>query len=132
MTHPILYVDRSEIHPGAVPALRAAVTRLVSFIEAQEPQLLAYGFSIDDESRSMVVTAVHPDSASLERHLTIGGDEFRKVGRHIELRSIEVVGPVSARAVERLQEKAAALGSDARVDVKAVAAGFSRLTTCEA
>jgi hypothetical protein len=76
----------------------------------------------------MVVAAVHPDSASLERHLSIGGDEFRRVGRYIDLRSIEVVGPVSARAIEQLEEKAAALGEAATIEITQVVAGFSRLT----
>jgi hypothetical protein len=127
MSQPILYLDRSKIRSGAESELPEAVSRLVSFVEAEEPQLLVYGVSIDEASMSMVVSAVHPDSSSLERHLSIGAAEFRKVGRFIDLQSIEVVGPVSARAAERLQEKAAALGSGATVAISAVAAGFSRL-----
>lgn len=128
MSHPILYLDRSTIRSGAESELREAVSRLVSFVKDEEPQLLAYAFSIDEASQSMVVSAVHPDSASLERHLAIGGDEFRKVGRYIDLQSIEVVGAVSPRAAEQLQEKAAALGASATVAINAVAAGFSRLS----
>ena len=127
MSHPILYFDRSDIHPGMEPELRKAVPRLVAFVKAQQPQLLVYGISIEDSSHSMVVSAVHPDSASLERHLSIGGDQFRKIGRFIELRSIEVVGPVSVRAVLQLEEKAASLGERATVEVSQVVAGFSRL-----
>ena len=127
MSHPILYLDRSTIHPGVEAELREAVSRLVAFVEDQQPQLLAYGFSIDDSSHEMIVSAVHPDSASLERHLAMGGDEFRRVGRYIQLESIDVVGPVSDHAVEQLKQKAAALGEGASIHISAVAAGFSRL-----
>jgi hypothetical protein len=127
MSYPILYLDRSTIHPGTEVELREAVARLVALVEDQQPQLLAYGFSIDDSSHAMIVSAVHPDSASLERHLAMGGDEFRRVGRYIELESIEVVGPVSDRAVEQLKQKAAALGDGASIHISPVAAGFSRL-----
>jgi len=127
MSHPILYLDRSAIHPGREVELREAVSHLMAFVEDQQPQLLAYGVSIDDSSHAMVVSAIHPDSASLERHLAIGGDEFRKVGRYIQLQSIEVVGPVSERAVEQLERKAAALGEGVSIHVSGVTAGFSRL-----
>jgi quinol monooxygenase YgiN len=128
MSHPILYLDRSTVRPGIEAELRDAVARLVAFVSDEEPQLLAYEVAIDETSHSMVVAAVHPDSASLERHLSIGGDEFRRVGRYIDLRSIEVVGPVSARAIEQLEEKAAALGEAATIEITQVVAGFSRLT----
>jgi len=127
MSQPILYLDRSTIHPGMEARLREAVSRLVAFVEEQQPQVLAYGVSIDDASHAMVVSAVHPDSASLERHLAMGGDEFRKVGTFIELQSIQVVGALSDHAVEQLGRKAAALGEHATVEISPVAAGFSRL-----
>ena len=127
MSQPILYLDRSTIHPGMEVQLREAVSRLVAFVEEQQPQLLVYGCSIDDTSHTMVVSAVHPDSASLERHLAIGGDEFRKVGTYIQLQSIQVVGPVSDHAVEQLNRKAAALGDGVSIDISPVTAGFSRL-----
>jgi hypothetical protein len=125
MTGPILYIDRSDVRPGTVAELRSAVSHLVAFIEAREPQLLAYGFAIDEEALSMTVVAAHPDSASLELHLTIGGPEFRRVGAFITLREIEVFGDPSAAAVEQLRDKARALG-DAALVVRPLAAGFSR------
>lgn len=125
MTSPILYIDRSDVRPGTVAELRSAVSQLVVFVEAREPQLLAYGFVIDEEALAMTVIAAHPDSASLERHLIIGGPEFQRVGAFITLRSIEVYGDPSAAAVEQLRAKARALG-DATIVVHDLAAGFAR------
>jgi hypothetical protein len=126
MTMPIVYVDRSEIRPGAAAALRRAVARLVQFVHDREPQLVSYGFHIDTETSTMTVVAVHPDTASLELHLDIGGPEFRKVGRFITLRQIEVFGEPSEAAIQRLREKARLLG-DAALTVRPVDAGFGRL-----
>jgi hypothetical protein len=125
MGSPILYLDRSDVRPGTVSGLRTAVSELVAFVEAREPQLLAYGFAIDEDAMTMTVVAAHPDSASLERHLTIGGPEFLRVGAFITLRSIEVYGDPSAAAIQQLDEKARALGG-ASVVVHRLAAGFSR------
>ena len=41
-----------------------------------EPQLISYGVFINEEAARMTVVAVHPDSASLEFHMEIGGSGF--------------------------------------------------------
>jgi hypothetical protein len=126
MAWPIVYIDRSDIKSGAASDLRTSVSEIVSFIEAREPQLIAYGFFIDEAASTMTVVAVHPDSASLEYHLGIGGQEFRKAGAFITLRAIEVFGEVTERVLDRLHEKARDLG-DATVTVRSAHAGFARL-----
>jgi hypothetical protein len=126
MSMPIVYIDRSDIRPGMVADLRRAVHDLVAFVEAREPQLISYSFHIDSGASTMTVVAVHPDSASLELHLNIGGPEFRKVGAFITLRLIEVFGEPSETALGQLHEKARMLG-DAAVTVRAPDAGFARI-----
>jgi len=126
MSMPIVYVDRSDVMPGKAAELRHAVSELVTFVEAREPQLISYSFHVDDQASTMTVVAVHPDSASLELHLAIGGPEFRKVGAFISLRSIEVFGVPSATALRQLHEKARMLGG-ATVIVRSPDAGFARV-----
>jgi hypothetical protein len=126
MSEPIVYVDQSDINPGTIDALRAAVSDLVAFVEAREPQLLSYGFYIDEAAATMTVVAVHPDSASLAFHLRIGGPEFRKVGAFITLRAIDVFGAPSPEVLDQLREKASMLG-DATVRSHRLDAGFARL-----
>ena len=76
----------------------------------------------------MTVVAVHPDSASLELHLDIGGDEFRKLAHLVTLTAIECYGRPSERAVALLQRKAAALGGSGSVVFIGRFAGFAHLT----
>ena len=128
MTMPIVYVDRSDVRPGKAADLRRAVSDLVEFVQDREPQLISYGFHIDSEGSTMTVVAVHPDSASLELHLDIGGPGFRKVGQFITLRQIEVFGEPSELALQRLHEKARTLGG-AALTVRPVDAGFGRVST---
>lgn len=125
MAGPIVYIDRSDVRPGALGELRAAVAALVAFIEEREPQLLAYGFHIDEATSTMAVVAVHPDAASLELHLRVGGAEFRRVGEFIILRAIEVYGEVGDDVVSLLHDKARMLGG-ASVAVHPQTAGFAR------
>ena len=127
MTEPIIYIDHSIIRDGSLAELRAGVQRVVEFIEAREPQLLAYGFYIDDTAGTMTVVAVHPDSASLELHLDIGGAEFRRLAPLLRLTRIECYGQPSERALEQLRDKAAALGEDGTLVAITRSSGFSRL-----
>jgi hypothetical protein len=125
-SEPIVYIDHSDVREGAIEELRAGVARLVEFIEAREPQLIAYGFYIDEDARKMTVVAVHPDPASLELHMDIGGEEFRKLGHLLRMTGIECYGRPSERALDQLRQKAAALGDAGTVSVGR-SAGFTHL-----
>jgi hypothetical protein len=72
---------------------------------------------MDEVAREMTVVAVHPDSASLELHMQIGSEEFRKRGHLLRPTGIECYGRPSERALDQLRQKAAALGDgrDGRV-----------------
>jgi hypothetical protein len=123
---PLIYIDRSDIRPGGIDELRLAVSDLVEFIEEREPRLLSYAFHIDPQRSTMAVVAVHPDRASLQLHLDIGGTRFRKVGEYIELRRIEVYGDPGPTIVDMLEQKARMLGRDAHVVVLPRSVGFER------
>lgn len=124
---PIVYIDHSDIREGALEELEAGVRRLVDLIEEREPQLMAYGFHIDGDAMKMTVVAVHPDPASLEVHLDVGREEFRKLAHLLTLTAIECYGRPSQRALEQLRDKAAALGEGGTVASLGRHAGFSRL-----
>ena len=126
-SEPIVYIDHSDIREGAIEELRAGVRRLVDYIDAREPQLIAYGFYIDEARAKMTVVAVHPDSGSLELHMDIGGAEFRKLGHLLKLTGIECYGRPSERALDQLRQKAAALGDGGTVVSIGRFAGFTHL-----
>lgn len=128
MAEPILYIDTSDIRPGKLEAVRRLMTDLVAFVEANEPQLLAYDFYIDETDTTLTCVAVHPDSASMEFHMDIGWEKFRAFADHIHQRSIDVYGEVSENVIARLRHKIDMLGRGT-VTVHGLHAGFSRLHT---
>ncbi len=125
-SEPIIYIDRSEIIAGKLEELKEGIHELVEFVDAHEPQLVSYGFFVNEEAARMTVIAVHPDSASLEFHMEIAGAEFRKLARFIKLLTIEVYGRVSDKAMRQLREKAPMLGEGESVVVQEPEAGFAR------
>lgn len=122
---PIVYIDTSAIRDGKLEQLRKAMKGLATFVEANVPQLISYGFYLDEGQRQMTVVAVHPDSASLEYHMGVGGAECRKFAGLIELLRIEVYGGVTDSVRERLHQKARMLGKGT-VTVHEFYAGFAR------
>lgn len=130
-SEPIVYIDHSDIQEGSLGELKAGVRRLVDFIDAREPQLITYGFYVDEAASKMTVVAVHPDSASLELHMEIGSSEFGKLAHLVTLTGIECYGRPSERALEQLRKKAATLGGvDAVVSIGRFA-GFAHLASAK-
>jgi hypothetical protein len=125
MPQPIVYIDTSAIRKGKLEELEAAMKTLAAFVEANVPQLISYGFFLDEERTQMSVVAVHRDSASLEFHMDVGAAEFRKFADLIDLLKVEVYGRVSDVVLRRLHQKARMLGKGT-VAVHEFYAGFSR------
>jgi hypothetical protein len=128
-SEPIVYIDHSDVREGSLEELKTGVRQLVDFIDAREPQLISYGFYIDEAASKMTVVAVHPDSASLEFHMDLGSAEFRKLAHLLTLRSIECYGRPSEMALEQLRKKAATLGEGGTVVSIGLFAGFTRLAS---
>jgi hypothetical protein len=126
MSELLIYVDTSDVRDGAVEELRGAIEELVRFIDANEPQIVAYGVYLSDDEREMTVVHVHADAASLEYHLDVAGPAFRKLADLITLSSIRVYGEPSKGALTQLHDKARLLGRD-DVAVHGLEAGFSRI-----
>jgi hypothetical protein len=128
---PIVYIDRSRIHPEKLEEVKLRASNLVRFIEEREDQLLFYGFYIDEETHRMTVVAVHPDAASVELHMEIGAEAFREFADLLTMEAIEIYGEPSERVLEQLDSKARALGGEDRVTVGELHAGFSKLARAE-
>ncbi len=124
----ILYVDTSDVHDGALEELKPALRELVDFIEANEPQLIAYNVYLSTDGTKLTVVSVHPDSASLEYHMTVAGPLFRRFVELVTLSSIQIYGEPSEKVLQQSHEKAQLLGRGA-VAVEPLFAGFTRLAT---
>jgi hypothetical protein len=129
VSDPLVYIDRSDIRDGKLEDVRKGIRELVAFVEEKEPQLIGYSFYFNEGSTGMTVVAIHPDSASLELHLEIGGPAFRKLSELIELRTIDIYGRPSEKVLDQLQQKIEMLGANGRVVVHQQQAGFLRFAS---
>lgn len=125
MAEPIVFVDRSDIHEGKLEELRAAVGELAAFVEANEADPVSYQVYFSDDDRRMTVVQIHPDPASMERHMEIAGPVFARFADLLTLRTVDIYGSPSDKVLDQLRRKAELLGT-ATVTVHDLQAGFAR------
>lgn len=127
MTDFIVYIDQSTVSDGKLEKLKSAMRELVAFVEANEPEILAYDVYFSADGSQMTVMHMHANQDSLEFHMEVAGTKFPPIGEFIELDSIDVYGHLSEDLIERLKDKASTLGSG-RVSVHELHQGVDRVS----
>jgi len=125
---PLVVVDTSDIREGRLEELRAAVAEMASFVEENEVDPILYQVFFSDDDRRMTVVQIHPDSASMERHMEIAGPVFAKFADLLELRTMDVYGAPSEKVLDALRRKAQLLGT-ATIEVHERQSGFDRFAS---
>jgi quinol monooxygenase YgiN len=126
MSEPLISLDTSLIRDGRLDELKEAVAELVEFVRSNEPRPIAYAVYLDEAGSRMTVVQVHPDSASMEYHMTVAGPAFAGFAELITLSTLDVYGKPSDELLELLRRKVQMLG-DATVIVHDLQAGFARI-----
>ena len=125
MSEPLISLDTSLIRDGRLE-LKEAVAELVEFVRSNEPRSIAYEVYFDEAGSRMTVLQVHPDSASMEYHMTVAGPAFAGFAELVTLSTLDVYGKPSEELLELLRRKVQMLG-DATVIVHDLLAGFARM-----
>jgi quinol monooxygenase YgiN len=126
MSDPIVVIDSSEIREGKLEELKTALKEMVQFVEANEPEPIAYNIYVDEDGTRMTVVQIHPNSASMEFHMKVAAPIFRKFTELLKLSRVDFYGRPSEAVLELMRQKAQLLGN-APVVVNELHAGFARL-----
>ena len=126
MSEPVISLDTSLIRDGRLEELKGAVAELVEFVRSNEPRPIVYEVYFDQTGSRMTVVQVHPDSASMEYHMTVAGPAFAGFAELVTLSTLDVYGTPSEELLELLRRKVQMLG-EATVNVHDLQAGFARI-----
>jgi hypothetical protein len=77
MSAPFIFIATNRLRDGKLAAERDRAADLSSFIEANEPQLLALNEYVNEDGTEVGVVQIHPDSASMEFTWTSSRSERR-------------------------------------------------------
>lgn len=123
----VVYLDTSDVQPGKLGELKAAMEDLARFVEANEPRAIAYNVYFSDDGTRMSVLHMHSDLPSLEFHLEVAGTRFPPIAPFVKLRTIEIFGAVNEDLKKQLEAKTQLLGGT--VIIHDLHAGFARVPT---
>ena len=125
MSHFVVYLDTSEVRPGVLGKLKVAMGQLASFVETNEPRIIAYSVYYSGDGSRMSVLHIHEDLPSLEYHLKVAGPQFPPIAPLVKLLTIEIFGAVTEEIMKQLQAKAQLLGGT--VIIHDFGSGFTRV-----
>jgi hypothetical protein len=108
MSAPFIFIATNRLREGKLAAERDRAADLSSFIEANEPQLLAFNEYVNDDGTEVGVVQIHPDAASMEHHMEVVADRAaRAYAETLEATtSIQVYGEPSEAVLEMLRRQA--------------------------
>lgn len=110
MSGPFIFIATNRLREGKLAAERERARDLSSFIEANEPQLLAFNEYANEERTEVGVVQMHPDAASMELHMEVVAERAaRAYAETLEATtSIQVYGEPSDAVLEVLSRQAGA------------------------
>jgi len=97
----------------------------VTFFESNEDRPIVYDI-FDQSGTRMTVAQVHPDSESMDYHMTVAGPAFAGFAELVTLSTLDVYGEPTEALLEQLRRNVQLLGP-ATVVVHDLQAGFARL-----
>ena len=127
----LVIVDVSRVVAEKRGEVKAAFHELAAFVEANEPDTIAYQVHVDERAGEVTVIQVHPHSASAELHMRLAAPRFAPFAELLTLLRIDVYGTPSEALLGQLRRKASLLGG-AALSVHPLHAGFARPPAGEA
>jgi hypothetical protein len=124
VSQPIAFLATTRVREGRLEDYKRALNELVDFVEANEPQLIAFNAYINEKGTEVTAFQVHPDSESIELHMRLAAQQAGRImSELLETTKLEIYGKPSDRLLEQIQGWA---GSGVEIIVKAHLDGFTR------
>ena len=126
MSGPFIFIATNRLRPGKLDDERKRVPGLVDFVEANEPQLIAFNEYVNDEGTEVAVVQIHPDAESMAFHMEVIAERAAAAYAATvdTTTSIQVFGTPSNAVLELLERQA---GAGVPITVKSVhLGGFTR------
>ena len=108
MPGPLIFIATNRLKEGALETGRRRVPELVEFVEREEPQVVAFREYLSESGDEVTVVQIHPDAASLEKHLGLIADHARRAYEETLDRTVrgQVFGDLPDPIAESLRRQA--------------------------
>jgi biotin carboxylase len=126
MSGPFIFIATNRLKQDKLEEERKRVPGLCDFIEANEPQLIAFNEYVNEEGTEVGVVQVHPDADSMAFHMNVVREQAQRAYAETldATTSVQVYGTPSDTVLEMLRQQA---GSGVSLSVKRYhLGGFTR------
>ena len=105
MPGPFIFIATNRLRDGRFGAEQQRVPGLSRFIEANEPRLIAFNEYVNDNGTEVTVVQVHPDTASMQKHLGIIGERAAQAYDETldATLAIQIFGPVDPQMLTTMR-----------------------------
>lgn len=117
MAGPFIFIGTHRLKEGKLGDFEASWKDLVSVVETNEPQMIAFNAYANDDGTEVAVVQVHPDVGSMELHMQVVREHITSAYEELleETTSIQVFGELSDAARGMMEHLA---GSGVALSVK--------------
>jgi hypothetical protein len=107
---PFIFIATNRLKPGKLADEKRRVPGLGDFVEANEPQLIAFNEYANDDGTEVAVVQIHPDADSMALHMELIAERAAAAyAATLEATtSIQVFGTPSTAILEMLERQAGA------------------------
>jgi len=104
MGDPLIVVTKLKVLEGQLENLKTYYKKLFEIFEAKEPRLIAFHGFLNQEGTEATSIQVHPDTASMERHMQVGREVWEEAskgfGKMFEVAEVSYYGTPPQSALD--------------------------------
>lgn len=126
MSEPFIFINTYGIKEGMTEVFREQAQAVVDLVEAEEPQMLFFGFFINEEGTEATTLQIHPDPDSMLYHMEVAKEHIEESIDFVDFSnmSISLYGTPNQAVLETMRQMS---GSGAAISLKGPRGSVNRL-----
>lgn len=106
MSEPFIFINTYGIKEGMTDVFREQAQEVVDLVRAEEPQMLFFGFFINEEGTEATTLQVHPDADSMLFHMEVAKQHIEESVDFLDFSnmSVGVYGTPNQAVLETMRQ----------------------------
>jgi hypothetical protein len=131
MTEPFIFINTYGIQEGKADEYRRGAAQVIDLVREAQPQILYFGFFVNDEGTEATTIQVHPNPESMLSHMDLAARHIESSSDTLDFSKMEitVLGTPTEAVLDRMRQLP---GTGVPVRIEGLMASVSRLTSVTA
>lgn len=131
MSDPFIFVNTYAIKEGMTDKYRQSCEAVSDMVRSEQPQILYFGFFVNEEGTEATTIQVHPDPDSMLRHMRLAEKHIEKSAEVLDFTKMEIsiYGTPNEAVLEKMRQLS---GTGVPIKIKTPTSAVNRLQTVPA